>query len=158
MNYFSKILKTEDDLMSRTTLLFRRIPIPQETEMKQTLLDYFHQQFPQVTITGIQLIYDYRRLEELEQDYVNAMNAKQFCEHYNGKHHNPIDLRPYTLGRFACCCCCCNKVDGLEYYTQEQEKINGKINKELEKMGRLPPGTAFVNFETEKMTMEYEFN
>lgn len=154
MNYFSKVLKTDDDLMSRTTLLIRRIPVLKDTDTKQALQQYFQQNFPDATITGIQFIYDYRDLEDLEQEYVNTMNSKQFCEEHNSKSGHQIRLRPYTLGRFACCCCCCTKVDGVEYYTEEKTEINNKINKELHQMASLAPASCFITFENEKMAME----
>lgn len=168
MNYFSKVLRTEDDLMSRTTLLLRRLPTSSggrnndEINMKELLLNYFRTNFPQIKITGIQFIYNYQKLQQLEQQFVNVMNAKQHCEHLNqmnnqnGRQEAPATMRPYALGRFVgcCCCCCCSKVNSVEYYSNEKIKINNEINTTIHRMATSVPCGAFVSMENERMAME----
>lgn len=157
MHYFSKVLKTDDDLMSRTTLLIRQMPPVKDHEDSKVLLqEYFQQHFPQVTVTGIQQIYNYHQLQECENEYVNIMNAKKFCEHLNSQSNGmQVTLRPFTFGRLGCCCfCCCKKEDAVEFYNKQRLSLNNNINTEVEKMTGLVPGAAFVSFEREKMTAE----
>lgn len=155
MHYFSKVLKTDDDLMSRTTLLIRQLPLVKENEDTKLLLkEYFQEHFPQVTVTGIQQIFNYQHLEEFEQEYVNIINAKKFCEQINSQSSGTrVSLRPYTCGRLGCCCCC-SKVDAVEFYNETRTELNSKINREVQKMTGQMPGAAFVSFEREKMTAE----
>ncbi|OTF73678.1 hypothetical protein BLA29_014173, partial [Euroglyphus maynei] len=70
MNRFSNELKTDDDLMFCKTLLIRRIPILDN--LVEKLQQYFNEKFPDIKITGIQLIADVRQLDSLEQSYLNA--------------------------------------------------------------------------------------
>lgn len=155
MHYFSKVLKTDDDLMSRTTLLIRQIPNVKDTGVKESLQEYFQQKFPQVTITGIQLIHNYAKLEELEQEYVNIMNALQYSETLNENRPVRVTIRPYACGRLICCICCVQKVDAVEYFTDERNRVNDKINREVHQMAELPARAAFISFERDKTTNEY---
>lgn len=83
MNRFSSELKTDDDLMFCKTLLIRRIPILDN--LVEKLKIYFDEKFPDVKISGIQLIADVRELDSLEQSYQNAVNALKYCEEINNE-------------------------------------------------------------------------
>ena len=156
MNYFSKVLKTDDDVMSRTTLLIRRIPtIKNSADYSSSTVDYFQKLFPTISICGLQFVYDYRKLDALEYEQQNLMNAKQYCIKENDKNPNePFMMRPYCLGRIGCCCCCCSKVDAVDFYKQQINHYNADIEDELKHYTMSSPVAMFVSFENEKMAMQ----
>lgn len=153
MNHFSKVIKTDEELITRRTLLIRRIP--KFPNSKEILINYFQQNFADCPISGIQLVYDFVELEALELEFNNVLNAKAVCEHYNTQSASHMTIRPYCLGQLGCCCCCCcTKTDGFEYYSERQIKISDDIKKELVTTFSKPTGSVFVTFQTEKQAME----
>ncbi|XP_054152940.1 CSC1-like protein 1 [Oppia nitens] len=153
MNHFSKVIKSDDENITRRTLLIRRIPKFKNT--KEILINYFQQSFPDCHITGIQVVHDFTDLQSLELEYQNAVNAKEFCDNYQTKHNQKLSIRPYCMGQLGCCCCCfCQSVDGYEYYSQSVVKITEELKKELSNMFSMPTGSVFITFETEKQAME----
>lgn len=153
MNHFSKVIKSDDEQITRRTLLIRRVP--KFTNTKQVLIDYFRQSFPDCVIYGIQLVYDFNELETLELEFQNVLNAKEYCEEYNRLSGKNISIRPFCLGQIGCCCCCCcPSTDGLQYYTESKTTVESDIKKTLDVTFSRPTGSAFITFETEKQAME----
>ncbi|CAG2181509.1 unnamed protein product, partial [Oppiella nova] len=153
MNHFSKVIKSDEEHITRRTLLIRRIPKFKNT--KEILVNYFQQSFPDCPITGIQVIYDFNELQALELEYQNVVNAKDYCQRHNSSAPKNMTIKPYCMGQLGCCCCCCcQTVDGYEYYSERQEQINGDIKKELVNSFASPTGSVFITFQTEKQCME----
>ena len=153
MNHFSKVIKSDDEHITRRTLLIRRIPKLKDT--KEKIMDYFRQTFPDCLISGIQLVYDFTKLEKLELELDNVVNAKHYCEQYNIQSNENITIRPFCFGQLGCCCCCCcHTTDGFQYYTESLDKITVDIKNQLNKTFSSPTGAAFVTFQTEKQAME----
>ncbi len=145
----------DDDQFARRTLLIRRIP--EVENIKKVLIDYFNKNFPDCVIGGIQLVYDFRDLELLQNEFSNVVKAKAYCEEYNRQSVEKYTLRPYCLGQFGCCCCfCCPKTDGLEYYNKRELELSHDIKNELMNKFSKPTGSVFITFQRERMAMEWE--
>jgi len=143
----------DDDQFARRTLLIRRIP--EVENIKKVLIDYFNKNFPDCVIGGIQLVYDFRDLELLQNEFSNVVKAKAYCEEYNRQSVEKYTLRPYCLGQFGCCCCfCCPKTDGLEYYNKRELELSHDIKNELMNKFSKATGSVFITFQRERMAME----
>lgn len=155
MSRFANELKTDDNLTYCKTLLLRRLPIDENVHKK--ILTFFEEKFPDVKITGIQLILGYRKLEVLQQQFVSSINASKYCHECNQIHPDSrITLRPYTCGRFGCCCCCCcSRKDAEEYYNENKAIKENDIHVELKHIAESTVGSVFVTFETEKMATRF---
>lgn len=155
MNNFSKNLKTDDDLMSRNTLLFRRCPTSSDENLKEKLKAYLEGEFPNRIVTGIQLLYDCTRLADLEQRYVSINDAHEYTFQQNLKLGNDrIRIRPHACSIICGCLCCCSRqVDALEFYGDEKTKVEEKIVKELDSIKEPTLGSVFVSFNSEKSAM-----
>lgn len=129
-----------------------------EENVHQRILDYFNENFPDIKLTGIQLILGYRRLESLQDSYDSCKNAIKYCSDLNSERNSDdrVTLRPYTCGQLGfCCCCCCGYKDAEEYYRESMQSIKANIDGELHHMAEKKIGSVFVSFETEKMATRF---
>lgn len=154
MNRFSSELKSEDDQMYCKTILVRHIP-PNDNIVEE-LKEYFLQEFPDLTISGIQLISDVRQLDFLEQSYTNAANALRYAEENNINNETKrYMIRPYNFSQLFCCCNC-NRMDAANFYENEMKEMEKQIYDELQIIPTQPFRSAFITFEKEFMAMKYD--
>jgi hypothetical protein len=152
MHRFSKVIKLDEDQITRRTLLIRRIP--KDKRNKELLKAYFQKAVPNCEIEGIHPVYDVRRLIALNNELTNLVNAKCYCIEYLELKGKRLQLRPSAFGEFGCLCgCCerCRKIDGIQFYTKKEEELQQLISDEMEKAVSHPTGGFFITFRTELM-------
>lgn len=155
MHRFSKVIKLDEEQITRRTLLIRRIP--RNKRNKELIAAYFRKSVPNCVIQGIQSIYDVRSLTPLTNELTNLVNARCYCIEYLELKGKRLKIRPSTFGEFGClcgCCECCKKVDGIQYYSKAEDDLQQNINTEMEKAISHPTGGYFVTFQTERMAQE----
>lgn len=153
MCHFSKTIKAEEQRIVKRTLYIRRIPKAKRS--KDQLIDYLHLRFPDVTIEGMQFVYNTRRLRSLHYDYNNVVNAKYFCEEFQNEYHKRCEIYPYFLGHLGPYACCgCHKADGINHYETREQELEREIEKEFRDCISEPSGSVFVTFQNEKMAQK----
>lgn len=155
MHRFSKVIKLDEEQITRRTLLIRRVP--KDKRNKELLANYFQNSIPNCVIEGIQSVYDVRTLTLLTNELTILVNAKCYCIEYLELKGHRLQLRPYAFGEFGClcgCCSSCNKVDGIKYYTEKEEQLQQLISNEMAKSVSHPTGGFFVTFQSEKMAQQ----
>lgn len=155
MNRFSREIKLDDEQITRRTLLIRRIP--KKKLNKELMAEYFEKLIPNCVIEGIQSVYDIRKLIPMTDELTNLMHAKCYCVEYQQLKGKSLQIRPAAGGEFGCLCgCfkCCRKIDGLEYYTAQEEILQQKIIAEYQKSISKPTGALFITFNTEEMAQQ----
>ncbi|XP_074598159.1 transmembrane protein 63 isoform X1 [Brevipalpus obovatus] len=153
MCHFSKTIKAEEQRIVKRTLYVRRVPKTKRS--KDQLIDYLHLRFPDVSIEGMQFVYNTHRLRSLHYDYNNVVNAKYFCEEYQNEYHKRCEIYPYFLGHLGPYACCgCHKADGINHYETREQELEREIEKEFRDCISEPSGSVFVTFQTEKMAQK----
>lgn len=150
MYRFSTSVPSEFEHQSNRTLFISDIPI--NLARRRHLVSWFGINFPDVSIEGIQHIYETEKLEHLYTEYVNLTNAAKYCEEYLDKNNVEISIRPFFLGRTCVCCCYqCPEIDGLTYYRRKAMLIEAELEKLFKKTVDNPSGSIFITFKTDKM-------
>lgn len=155
MHRFSKVIKLDEEQITRRTLLIRRIP--KNTRNKELLSDYFKKAIPNSIIEGIQSVYDVRKLTPLTNELTTLVNARCYCVEYLELKGKRLKIRPQALGEFGCLCgfCeSCKEVDGIDYYTKEEEALQQHISTEMNRSVAQSTGGFFITFQTERMAQE----
>ncbi|CAO1329711.1 unnamed protein product [Diamesa tonsa] len=93
---------------------------------------YLNQLFPDMDIRDIQLAYNIKNLSTTAQEYENVIEARIYCE----QHRSLIEAKPN--------CFSCDKVDALEYYKSEEQRLCGEVARMRSAALNDPLGIAFV--------------
>lgn len=156
MHRFSKVIKLDEEQITRRTLLIRRVP--KDKRNKELLAGYFQKSIPNCVIEGIQSIYDVRSLTPLTNELTTLINARCYCIEYLELKGKRLQLRPSSFGEFGCMCgCCCEQcrsMDGIQYYNKKEEELNKLISTEMAKAVSHPTGGFFITFQTERMAQQ----
>lgn len=156
MHRFSKVIKLDEEQITRRTLLIRRIP--KDKRNKELLGAYFQKAVPDCVIEGIQSVYDVRKLIPLTNELTNLVNARCYCIEYLELKGKRLQLRPSAFGEFGCLCgCCCERcrqTDGIQFYTKKEEELQQLIETEMKQAVSHPTGGFFITFQTERMAQE----
>lgn len=155
MHRFSKVIKLDEEQITRRTLLIRRIP--KNKRNKELLSAYFKKVIPNVVIEGIQSVYNVRKLTPLTNELTTLVNARCYCIEYLELKGKRLKIRPSAFGEFGCLCgCCesCKSVDGIQYYTKAEEELQQRITTEMSQAVSHPTGGFFITFQTERMAQE----
>ena len=101
-------------------------------------------------ILEVQVAFDFKKLKEAQRKVLAAQMGRQHCEEQLQK----TGERPLTVistNRLSPCCQCCgaSHVDGIEYFTEEEE--DGKTEADMQRQKLKSLGIAFVTFESAKV-------
>ncbi|XP_043589915.1 calcium permeable stress-gated cation channel 1 isoform X2 [Bombus pyrosoma] len=127
------------ELAARTLLITE---IPKQQCDVQSLIDYFKQVFPTLTVEDVTLAYDIRQLSALNVEKDCAEQARLYCENY-ARRREPLKMYPYPCGQVIGCCCK-NQVDAQEFYTNEEMRLTALVEEEKKVALSRPLGVAFV--------------
>jgi len=142
MCHFSRIINADTNQYIKRTLLIENVPKKKRTS--DALRQYFESVFPGILIDGIQFVYDTRNLKKLHMEYVNAIQAKNYCVQYLEERNRHLCLRKCHI--MPSCCPCCPRTDALEYYTNLKTKLEDQLVKEFYSTIGRPLGSVFVTF------------
>ena len=101
-------------------------------------------------ILEVQIAFNFKKLKEAQRKVLAAQMGRQHCEEQLQK----TGERPLTVvstNRLSPCCQCCgaSHVDGIEYFTEEEE--DGKTEADMQRQKLKSLGIAFVTFENAKV-------
>ena len=101
-------------------------------------------------ILEVQIAFNFKKLKEAQRKVLAAQMGRHHCEEQLQK----TGKRPLTVvstNRLSPCCQCCgaSHVDGIEYFTEEEEE--GKTEADMQRQKLKSLGIAFVTFENAKV-------
>ncbi len=130
--------------------------IPRGFCTEDAVRSYFSEAFPRVVIKDVRFAYDVRKLLDVDDQLTRAGHAKRYCEHHAEMNRKPFHVYSASCSRCsACFCCCCSqKMEGLEYYSQEVDRLSQEFVREKETALQSPLGLAFVTFRSLNMAKE----
>ncbi|KAG8234191.1 hypothetical protein J437_LFUL007351 [Ladona fulva] len=147
MRRFSVSMKFEDrDMNASRTLMITNIP--RKMCDKNDLQRHFREAYPEMEVQDIQLAYDINKVSSIDKEREKAFQARLYCENHFRNTGERLDMRPYACGNVCFCCDMfgCPKVDAIDYYTEEEERLTGLVEEERAAALRRPLGIAFVTF------------
>ena len=115
---------------------------------------YFREIYGKPQILEVQLAYDFSKLKAAQRKVLAAQIGRQHCEEILQK----TGQRPLTTvstNKLSPCCQCCgaSHVDGIEYFTEEEEAGKTEASEHRHKLKSL--GIAFVTFQDPKVVERY---
>ncbi|CAM8995699.1 unnamed protein product [Rhodiola kirilowii] len=127
------------------TVLVRNVPPDPDESVHELVEHFFLVNHPDQFLTH-QVVYDANILSELVSEKKKFQN---WLDYYRGKYSRNQTKTPLTKTGFLGLCG--NKVDAIEYYESEIEKLSKKISDERERITNNPKSimpAAFVSFKT----------
>ncbi|CAM8985371.1 unnamed protein product [Rhodiola kirilowii] len=127
------------------TVLVRNVPPDPDESVHELVEHFFLVNHPDQFLTH-QVVYDAKILSELVSEKKKFQN---WLDYYQGKYSRNQTKRPLTKRGFLGLCG--NKVDAIESYEPEIEKLSKKISDERERITNNPKSimpAAFVSFKT----------
>uniref|UniRef100_A0A8C5A946 Transmembrane protein 63A n=1 Tax=Gadus morhua TaxID=8049 RepID=A0A8C5A946_GADMO len=108
--------------------------------------------YPTCQVTAVTLGYDVAKLIQLDKERMRAHKNLRYYEkdlQRTGK-RGAVNLRRCNI---LCCCACCNceKVDAIEYYSNQEAALLEEVSKQRELVPQRPLGMAFVTLQSEAM-------
>ncbi|CAL8394826.1 unnamed protein product [Arctogadus glacialis] len=133
----------------RNTLFVRSVPKEATDEEVKT---HFTEAYPTCQVTAVTLGYDVAKLIQLDKERMRAHKNLRYYERdlqRTGK-RGAVNLRRCNI---LCCCACCNceKVDAIEYYSNQEAALLEEVSKQRELVPQRPLGMAFVTLQSEAM-------
>lgn len=120
------------------SVMIKDIPKSERCKSREDLQAYFQELFPEVEIIDFQLAYNISRLTEVWKEYERVLDARLYCEH--NKSRRPVRAWPNV--------CQCQTVDGLEYYKDMEQRLQGEVARLKAVALNEPVGIAFLTVET----------
>ncbi|XP_043276289.1 calcium permeable stress-gated cation channel 1 [Venturia canescens] len=130
------------ELAARTLLITE---IPKHQCDANSLMEYFKEAFPTLSVEDVTLAHDIKRLSALDAQRDCAEQARLYCESYN-KRKERLQMYPYPCGQVIGCCC--KTVDAEEFYTAEEIRLTAMVKEERAAALSRPLGVAFVTLGT----------
>jgi len=148
MRRFSIGLKmTDTNLKITRTVAIENIPPANCTIDK--IKRHFAEVYPDFPIYDVQVVYNVTKLITLSDQLENVQDSLKFCKRFKDRHKVQLEMYPYTGARCCKCFCfpCVNKVTCLEFFKEEELKLERMIEKEKAEVKKDNLGMAFVTFE-----------
>ncbi|XP_068239271.1 calcium permeable stress-gated cation channel 1 isoform X1 [Palaemon carinicauda] len=132
---------------SRTLMITH---VPRRSCHKDTLLRHFQEAYPEIELQDVQFAYNIRSLTAYDKEREVAQNARLYCEAYMKETNKRLEMRPYKCGVICGCCDIfgCPKVDAIEYYLEEENRLSQEVENLKVRALQRPTGVAFVTFDS----------
>lgn len=147
LRHFTNLFEYESKDNSAKTIMITNVP---KTVTADLITQHFREIYGESQILEVQIAFDFKKLKEAQRKVLAAQMGRQHCEEQLQK----TGERPLTVvstNRLSPCCQCCgaSHVDGIEYFTEEEE--DGKTEADMQRQKLKSLGIAFVTFENAKV-------
>ena len=105
-------------------------------------------------VLEVQVAFDFVKLKQAQRKVLAAQMGREHCEELLRK-TGERPLTTVSTNKLSPCCHCCgaSHVDGIEYFTEEEE--DGKVEADQQRQKLKSLGIAFVTFENAKIVQRY---
>lgn len=105
--------------------------------------------YGEAQVLEVQLAYNFRKLKDAQRKVIAAQMGRHHCEELLQKTGERPLTTISTNKMSPCQCCGASHVDGIEYFTEEEEDGKMEVDQQRQKLKSL--GMAFVTFENAKV-------
>ena len=130
------------------TLLIENIP-KQMCKVENIKRHFAEAYSSPICVAEVSLAYDVKDLEIVADELRDARSAKKYAKEFKDK--NPgtsFTMKPKSCSRCCSCfCCCVDQVDVLEFYSEEEVRLEREVTRLTESSLHSPLGIAFVTFD-----------
>ncbi|CAL4066406.1 unnamed protein product [Meganyctiphanes norvegica] len=152
IRHFSKDLDLHKSMPVSRTLMITHVP--RRHCQKDMIARYIQEAYPDMQVKNVEIAYDVASLIKNEKKRDTAENAILYCESYFKENGENLTMRPFLCGILCNCkcydSCRCSRVEALEFYEEEVQKITSIIETEKVESLNNPAGVVFVQFDTVK--------
>lgn len=152
IRHFSKDLDLHKSIPTSRTLMITHVP--RRHCQKDMIARYIQEAYPDVQVMQVEIAYDVKSLMKNERKRDTAQNALLYCEEFFAENNENVTMRPFLCGILCNCkcydSCRCPRVEALEFYKEEVEKLSSIIEAEKVESLNNPTGVVFVQFDTAK--------
>eukprot|EP00092_Neocalanus_flemingeri_P025310 GFUD01027442.1.p1 GENE.GFUD01027442.1~~GFUD01027442.1.p1 ORF type:complete len:880 (+),score=162.84 GFUD01027442.1:356-2995(+) len=122
--------------------------IPHHLCTEKLLRRHFKEAYPNIAVTDVKIVFDVTKLTEVSDELKNASDARKYGEVYKVSHKKDLEMYPYCAARCCSffCACCTNKVEVVEFYSSEEQRLTREVQRQRELSVNTPLGMAFVTF------------
>lgn len=110
---------------------------------------YCSEVYGEAQVLEVQLAYNFRKLKDAQRKVIAAQMGRHHCEELLQKTGERPLTTISTNKVSPCQCCGASHVDGIEYFTEEEEDGKMEVDQQRQKLKSL--GMAFVTFENAKV-------
>ena len=110
--------------------------------------------YGEAQVLEVQLAYNFRKLKDAQRKVIAAQMGRHHCEELLQKTGERPLTTISTNKLSPCQCCGASHVDGIEYFTEEEEDGKMEVDQQRQKLKSL--GMAFVTFENAKVVQRLE--
>jgi len=123
--------------------------IPRDYCKKDYLIRHFQEAYPSYEIDDVQIAYFVSKLCSLNEKLETAQRAVAFCENYERRNGGKsLVMNPHSCGLLCAFCPCCtsSNVNALEFYKEQEQNLQHKVESEKFQLPSKAIGVAFITF------------
>ena len=148
MKKFSQTFHFKDvDIALTKTLLIKNIPPLLATN--DAIRSHFAEAYPDLTVTRVNVAYLVSDLIKKTQELRVVEDTIEAAEDYRVQRGRSLRMYPRSCSLFCgwFCRCCSEKVDVVQFYTEEKAKLEKEVSELTLQSLESPLGFAFVTFD-----------
>lgn len=146
LRHFSNLFAAESSDDSTKTIMITNIP---KSVTADLIKQHFCEVYGEAQVLEVQLAYNFRKLKDAQRKVIAAQMGRHHCEELLQKTGERPLTTISTNKVSPCQCCGASHVDGIEYFTEEEEDGKMEVDQQRQKLKSL--GMAFVTFENAKV-------
>jgi len=122
--------------------------IPHHMCAEKLISRHFREAYPSIQVKDVKIVFDVTKLTDLSNQLKDATDAKEYGEVYKATHRKDLEMYPHCAARCCSCfcACCSNKVEVIEWYNTEEQRLTREVQRQKELSINSPLGMAFVTF------------
>lgn len=132
---------------ARNTLFVSSVP---RIATEEAVKIHFTEAYPSCQVCAVTLAYDVSKLMQLDKERIRAGKNLRYYERVLEKTGERDLISPRLCGHL-CCCSNCEKVDAIEYYSNQEKELLEEVRQQVELVPENPLGIAFVTLQNEAM-------
>ncbi|KAJ7357865.1 Transmembrane protein 63C [Desmophyllum pertusum] len=147
LRHFTNLFAFESHDDSTKTIMITNVP---KTVTADLITQHFREIYGESEILEVQIAFNFKKLKDAQRKVLAAQMGRQHCEEVLQK-TGERPLTTVSTNKLSPCCHCCgaNHVDGIEYFTEEEE--DGKTDADQQRQKLKSLGIGFVTFESAKI-------
>ncbi|CAH3019206.1 unnamed protein product [Porites evermanni] len=146
LRHFSNLFTAESTDDSTKTIMITNIP---KSVTADLIKQHFCEIYGEAQVLEVQIAYNFRKLKDAQRKVIAAQMGRHHCEELLQKTGERPLTTISTNKVSPCQCCGASHVDGIEYFTEEEEDGKMEVDQQRQKLKSL--GMAFVTFENAKV-------
>jgi len=122
--------------------------IPHSLCVEKLIRRHFSEAYSSIEVKDVKIVFDVSKLTDLSNQLKDAIDARKYGEMYKASHDKDLEMYPHCAARCCSCfCACCSeKVDVVDWYSEEEQRLHREVQRQKELSINTPLGMAFITF------------